>query len=192
MDLESRVRSELRPGERILWIGQPLPGRSMLMSIPLVIFAIPWTCFALFWTAGASGLLDGMLGINGPVQEMTPFRLLFSCFGLPFIAIGLGMLSAPYWARRKSSQTVYAVTDQRALTLEAGLFGGTTLRNFPPEDLRRMTRHERADGSGNLIFEEYMTRNSDGHRHTTQRGFLAIARVREVEETIRQALLQEP
>jgi hypothetical protein len=43
--------------------------------------------------------------------------VLFPLFGVPFVLIGLGMLAAPYWMRRKAQNTVYALTDKRALIL---------------------------------------------------------------------------
>jgi len=51
-----------------------------------------------------------------------------------------------------------------------------------------MMRHENADGSGSLVFREEIMFDDDG-TSTRSRGFLNIARVREVEDLIRQTLL---
>src|SRR3712207_4913094 len=112
-EIDNRVRSELRDREHLVWAGQPRPSRVMRSAIPIVLFGIPWTAFAIFWMVVASGMLFGGFGGGGP----GPFGAFFSCFplfGLPFVLVGLGMLSSPFWMYRRAKRTCYAVTDQRA------------------------------------------------------------------------------
>jgi hypothetical protein len=193
-DLDNRVRSELRPGERLVWTGQPLPRRFMRSAIPVVLFGIFCTAFAVFWMAGASGLFFGVGG-GGPGGFDAFFFICFPLFGVPFVLIGLGMLSSPFWMYRQAKRTCYALTDQRAIVWAAGWFRSTEVRSFAPSDLSRMSRRDYADGSGDLIFEEflYMTRDCDGDLQSqmTERGFLGIADVREVEELVRRTLLPD-
>ena len=144
MDLEARVRTELRPGERLVWVGQPNPARWMFKTLPILLFAIPWTTCMLFALAAFSGLLDA-LGIGGSkpnvIMGVVADRLIISLFfTLPLALIGLGITSAPLWAWRMALRTIYAITDQRTLIWEAGPLGGTTLRTIPPEDLHRLSR----------------------------------------------------
>ena len=54
-DLERLMRSEFELGEDLLWIGQPRPGRMMLRTLPVVLFAVPWTAFSVFWIGMALG-----------------------------------------------------------------------------------------------------------------------------------------
>jgi hypothetical protein len=190
-DLDTFVRAELTVGERPLWVGQPLPRRFMRSSIPLVLFGIPWTAFALFWVATASGMLFG-----GERPNQAGVGWFFSCFplfGVPFVLIGFAMLGSPVWAYRRARRTCYAVTDQRAVVWSAGWLGSVEVRSFRPADLGSMTRREYADGSGDLIFEEFVTTSRDGdggvHSHRLERGFIGIDNVREVEEVVRRALL---
>jgi hypothetical protein len=191
-DLDNRVRSELRHGERLVWTGQPLPKRFMRASVPIVLFGIPWTAFAVFWMAGASGLLFGGGGA-GPRGDA--FFICFPLFGVPFVLVGLGMLSSPFWMYRRAKRTCYALTDQRAIVWVARWPRSTEVRSFKPSDLGKMSRRDYADGSGDLIFEEflYMTRDCDGDLQSqrTERGFLGIADVREVEELVRRTLLPD-
>jgi hypothetical protein len=55
-----------------------------------------------------------------------------------------------------------------------------------------MARREYSDGSGDLIFEEFLSvsRDSDGDMRSqrTERGFLGMENVREVEELVRKTL----
>ena len=103
-------------------------------------------------------------------------------------------MTAPLWMPKRIGRIVYALTDRRAIIWEPGWFSGQyTVRNYTREGLGRMYRTDRADGSGDLVFEEFYTQssNSDGNVSTTrnQRGFLGIDRVREVEELLRLTLM---
>jgi len=188
--LDTRVRSELRDGESLVWTGQPKPSRFMRSAIPIVLFGIPWTAFALFWMAGASGMLFGGAGDGGGVPGgFDAFFTCFPLFGVPFVLIGFGMLSSPFWLYRRALRTCYALTDVRAIILTPGWAGGTEVRSFKGSDFGKMARRDYADGSGDLIFEEIVTRNSDGGSNRTERGFLGIENVRDVEELIQRTLL---
>ena len=133
-----------------------------LLDQPMAVAAvekagIPWTAFALFWMAGASGLLfGGFGGGNGP-PGMGAFFICFPLFGIPFVLIGLGMLTSPFWAVRRAKRTCYALTDRRAILWEAGWFGRIEVRSYGPADLTRLRRVEYADGNGDLVFEEIIT-----------------------------------
>ena len=201
--LQARVEAELDKNERLLWVGQPNPRRFMLQALPILLFGIPFTAFAVFWMVIASGMMFGaadmMDGFGGGIFACFPL------FGLPFLFIGLAMLTAPLWMARRAGQTFYALTDQRAILWEANLWGGVAVRMYRGPDLTRMRRNEYNDGSGDLIFEEYVTLShgpghSDFHGdygrrvrwNRQQHGFLAIPRVREVEEIVRKVLLAQP
>jgi hypothetical protein len=176
-DVAALVGAELQPGERITWAGQPIPGRFARRSIGAVLFGIPWTAFAIFWIAGASGfkLPDFSHGFG-----------LFPLFGVPFVLIGFGMISSPYWMRRKARRTAYVVTDQRALILDGGWWRSTTIRSFEPHRLGDIRRVQNLDGSGDLIFERTWASDNDGGKQSTDHGFLAIQDVKTVETLIRQ------
>ena len=174
--LQMIVEGELDKEEELLWQGQPNPKRLMLYSIPVVLFGIPWTAFALFWMWGASGFSRGGIE-SGP-------GMIFPLFGLPFVFIGLGMLSAPYWALRKGKGTVYVVTDKRAIIFQKGW--GTKIQSIRPEKLLDITKKIRGDGSGDLIFSQctVYSRDSSGDMRVQKVGFLGVERVNEVEDIL--------
>lgn len=189
LDFDRLLRSELERGEELLWTGQPRAGRMMLGTIPIVLFAIPWTAFSVFWIGMA---LSFAVHFGEGAKEPEPFRwfsLVFPLFGLPFLLIGLGMLSAPWWVWRKAKRTCYAVTDRRAIIRDPGLSRGVTVRSFRPDQLRRIVRTERADGSGDLIFEGPPQHYGQHRRSFGRPGFFGISNVREVEQLIQQRLL---
>jgi len=175
-ELADRVAAELAPDERLLWVGQPRLDLATRPAFFLVPFGVVFAGFALVWMVGAVLLTGGLLA---------------PC-GLPFIAVGIGFIASPVWLRRRARKTLYALTDRRAIVWEPGWFGAIAVRSYTAAGLGRMSRTERSDGSGDLVFEEILTisSTSEGTRwHTTRRGFLSIDKVREVEEMVRQALL---
>jgi hypothetical protein len=169
------VEAELEPGESLRWVEQPIPSRAARSVVPVMLFAIPWTAFSVFWIAMAA---------RGAAHSAGPFRL-FPLFGTPFLLIGLGMLSSPFWAARMAKRTVYAVTDRRALVIQGRIGRGESVRTFEPEKLGELRREQQADGSGNLVFGEDVGVGSNGRRYVTSYGFMAVPNVREAEEQVR-------
>ena len=192
-ELDARVRAELRTGERLLWVGQPNPRRASRAAWPIVLFGIPWTAFAVFWVLMASGI---MFGAGGPGGGFGAAFACFPLFGLPFILVGIGMLTAPVWLRRAARRTCYALTDRRAIVWRAGWSGAVEVRSYEPASLTRMVRTEYPDGTGDLVFEEGLTYTYDSSNRrmprTWRQGFLAIRDVRRIEELVRRVLLPEP
>jgi hypothetical protein len=175
--LRNKVEMELRSGERILWTAQPIAARLSRASWPIVIFGIFWTAFSVFWVA-AAGWGTSRNSMPGPFK-------LFPLFGVPFVLIGIGMLTSPIWMRKKAAKTVYMITDQRAVILSEGLRGKTHVESYAPTQLQSITRDQFADGSGDLIFETRTWRDSDGDRRTSRVGFFAVPDVKSVEDHIR-------
>ncbi len=151
----------------------------------------PFSSSGLAVTVGFTGV--GAAQGNGWGGLIGCLPLFFCLFTLPFLFIGGWMLTAPLWMPRRIRRIIYALTDRRALIWEPGWFRDRyTVRSYAREGLGRMVRVDRADGSGDLVFEEYYTRStdSDGTSSTTrhQRGFMGIDGVREVEELVRLTL----
>jgi hypothetical protein len=180
--LRAQVESELEPGETIAWIDQPIPGRLARRTLPIMLFAIPWTGFAIFWTTMAAwGTHSAQQGVG-----------IFSCFplfGVPFILVGFGMLSSPYWAYRRARRTVYVLTERRAIIFAAGWRGSITARSFEPRMLADIRRKQYADGSGDIIFAQDLQYSSQGRPNSTDVGFLGVRDARAAEQMLR-ALVQ--
>ena len=82
-ELADRVAAELSEEEELVWVGQPrldLAIRPAYIMIPMGIFFVG---FSIFWIVSAMEM---------PVGLMAP------C-GLPFIAVGLGLIASPAWLR---------------------------------------------------------------------------------------------
>ncbi len=178
--LREWVDREIEPGERLQWMDMPAPRFFTGPATAAFLFGIPWTAFAVFWTATAAWGTRQASDTGAPGA----FSILFPLFGVPFILIGLGMLSSPLWAYRKARRTVYVITDRRAILFEGGR--STTVRSFAPQQLRNVFRKERKDGSGDVVFSSRTWRDSDGDRHAQDVGFMRIQNAKAVEDLIQE------
>lgn len=160
-ELDSILRRELLPGERLLWSGRPDPSR-LRAVFAIWFFAVPWTAFALFWEAMA--LLPWMASSHTPLGIQWSFGIIFPLFGLPFIGVGAAMLWMPFKARRKAAQTIYGLTDRRMLRVTAGTkreSASVLIGQMGPIDVTAD-----ADGYGTLRIQTGTRLDSDGDKVT--------------------------
>lgn len=194
-DVRNRINAELQTGERLLWAAQPIPALYARSAWPMMLFGLVFTGFSLFWIGGAAGML--WFSDHGPVHEGFGIGRIFSCFplfGLPFFAVGMGLVTSPIWMRRAARRSIYAVTDRRAIVCQGRAWGGVEIRSFGPGDLTAMTRIERGNGAGDLIFREGYSESfdSEGHRTSNRKviGFVAVEGVHDVEHLVRTQLIE--
>ncbi len=186
---DPRIEQELDDREELIWAGTPDPSLMSRRALPILIFGIPWTAFSVFWILGASGVLFGRIG-GGGAQIV---QIVFSLFGVPFVLIGFAMLSAPIWARRSAKKTLYALTDRRCIIWQPSL-RSTTVKSYGPDDLGSMSRLERKNGAGDVIFVQSIRireRGSSSDTVTTPEGFMGVEDARSLERLIRDTLLTE-
>lgn len=174
---QARIRRELQPGETVMWAGRPDPDRLMRSGFLLWFFFLPWTAFAVVWITGMSGF--GAAGLSRP-------QPLFALLGLPFLCIGIMGLLSPLWLRMKAMRTLYVITSARALVLQGRR--KVSVNAWPPAALAAVTRVERPDGSGDLLFSSEVWLDRQGNRHRREQGFIAVRDVRSVEMYLRQLL----
>lgn len=153
--LDLALQRELRAGERVLWRGRRLP-RFAWEGLVIWLFAIPWTAFAVFWTAMA------FAGAQTFEPDAGVLGYAFPLFGTPFIAVGLGMLAAPFLPLFGARRTLFAVTDQRLLRIYRGRRLKT--RSVGGAAIGAIERNERNNGSGTLKIVVGSHRDSDGDR----------------------------
>jgi hypothetical protein len=175
--LRQKIDRELEPMEMIRWVDQPIPRYFTAASTTAFIFAFPWTGFALFWMWGASGFGQGFAVGSAPL-------ILFSLFGLPFVLVGFVMLLTPILVRQAALQTVYLITDRRAIILEGGI-NKTTIRSYLPEQLQKVYRKEKPDGTGDVIVDERHWKDSEGDRRSEALGFMEIRNPKEAERLLK-------
>jgi hypothetical protein len=145
------------------------------VSTGVFLFAVPWTAFAIFWICGASDF---------KIPDFQEGFDIFPLFGVPFLLIGLAMLSSPLWAYKKALKTIYVITDRRAITFDGGW--STTIRSYPPDKLQDIYRKEERDGSGDVVITRRAWRDSEGDRQTDELGFLRIRNPKEIEKMLKE------
>jgi hypothetical protein len=99
--------SVLRPEESIQWVGQPEVGREGSVKMWFFMpFAVLWTLFSTAWVS---------MAIYATRQAKHPVGWLMVLFGVPFVLVGLVMLTTPYFSRQQEFNTVYVLTNQGAV-----------------------------------------------------------------------------
>jgi len=171
------LRRELDADEQLVWSGRPRPGRYALRALPIALFGVPWTAFVGFLIFAAAG----GIGEHAPSGSARFFWL----FGTPFALIGLAMLGAPFAAFRSARRTFYGVTTRRALVVSGGR--RRSVVSYGKDRLRGVSRVERKDGSGDVVFETDVV-TSRGRPLST--GFYGVPDVREVERLVRAHLFK--
>ena len=173
-NLKDLVQRELGEYEQVYWLGMPTPSYFNANSKALFFFAIPWTAFAIFWMCGAAGF---------KMPDFSSGFELFPLFGLPFVLIGIGMLLSPFWEFKKGKNTIYAITNNRALIIEDR--NSTTIRSYRPESLQDSYRIEHRDGSGTIIFGK-AEKEIEKNDQLLPKGFMHVQNPRQVEKLIKE------
>lgn len=177
-DLRVRMEAELKPGETVTWAGQPTPGGYARTARWSLRFYRPMLGASLV-------MLLMVLAVGGP---KTPFgvKLIGVMVTLPFLLLGLaGVLAAP-WKERMAATVVYAVTNQRAFSIEGR--NSLTVRNYPAAQITNVVRTEFADGSGDLILQQIGYRQGRGSSTVKSYGFSGLPDVKLVERTLQTLL----
>lgn len=189
-DQHQQINAELEHGEKVVWIGQPNPARFARSGLFVFLFGIPWTAFAVFWIGMAVWITHGGAHkTNGPAL----FGILFPLFGIPFVMIGIWMLTTPARMKRDAKKTVYVITNRRAIifggNLGFGPFGRRRgeleIRSFKPNRLRNLARTQSSDGSDDILFSPDTVNQRRGGSPYPQAGFFGIQNVKEVESLIK-------
>ena len=183
-DVRARVKSELSPGERLLWAGvheqirEPM-GCGVFGSAVMAVTG--WIVLIFCLTAP--------LYVRGGNND--------AYFGFGFIATIVAVLfSAGVWAslersrkeRRERSRDTFALTNRRAILWRGVHAEGTEVHSYGPENVVRVYRVEYPDGTGDLN----LTLRPERESYTSHSpSFTRIRDVRRVEELARQTLAMD-
>ena len=182
LQLQSLLDEELNEGEKLRWSRQPSVSRAVMRSLPIVFFAVLWMAISLFV---AFKMYKDIQQGKGPGASALVIAGVF-------VLIGGLMLTSPFWAIRKARNTVYAITNNRAIIFRKGF--SIDIQSFGPEKLKDIIKKIRGDRSGDLIFERHVsyhhTSKGGTRRKVTETGFFGIPRVNEVEDMLK-AMQQE-
>lgn len=186
-ELRKKIDNELQQGEFIRWVEQPVPRFFTANSILTVLFGIYVTSFSigflivLIWVVLSS--------LKGPthLELVVIIAMVIIFFVLPclfFVYAGFLMLSSPIRVWQEARNTVYLVTDKRAISIQGG--SSTIIRSYLPDQLKDVYRKERSDGTGDVIIAIRRWKDSQGYERSEEIGFFGVRSSQEVANMLRQ------
>lgn len=149
--MEFPLERELAEGEELLWSGRPDPSRRALSAGPNVAFMVLACVFGVIGVLlPVAAQIPSFIGIGSEAAAIISqvFYIIGGTF--LFMAILFGIFAIAF--RQPLRQMIYAITNQRVIILRRG--ATLTVDSYARNDIGRITRRERPDGSGDLIFAD--------------------------------------
>jgi hypothetical protein len=163
--MHEALNAEIEPDEHLLWAGTTnVPGRMRRLR-PLVITSVfmLFLCSFVFW--------------NNPSRWVLVLLSVLIWAGIPAFV---------YWRQSAHLRnTLYAVTDRRALILSVGNPKGT--QSFPPERIEFVQPMLKKSGRGDIYFAFLEGAGQAGERY--KHGFLDIENAEYIAGLMRDVLL---
>ncbi len=174
MMMKREVDKILKPGETVELVVYPQWRWLSQANIISVLFAVVWL--------GIIGKLSAvMFSLEKDGEWLTLFLLL-----LPFWAAGIGVAISPFWRRKRVNNTLYVVTNRRAIIAQPSPFLlQPETRTWYLEPGLVKSVYAQSDGCGDIVFDYRKVRTKHGWRDVPE-GFLSVPELDRVN-----ALLQE-
>jgi hypothetical protein len=184
-DLRRTLEPQLRPEEKLIWVGQPDPAQFARKVARACV--LQFALFAVFVPVTVWVLSD----LSRPEKSIVPAILLVGGMILYFL------IAAPWRYPDRVLQTIYAITDQRALVYQG--FGWSLLWlqavpdlynmlwSFDSRQIRARRRLHRYEGRTDLVFageRRYRQTGRGQIQDWVQVGFLGLKNVDEVDRLL--------
>lgn len=184
-DLRKRLSAELGSGERVLFVVQPDWRRERGKHAAIFFFGVFWSMIALTFLGISVGTMAGYVPVNDSSSPPSlPLMWFFFFFSLPFIAIGLGLLAAPFLGIRKTRNTAHAITDARLINVYGGKDAGA--ESFKLDRIHSITRRDFKDGVGSLSIGYGIEKDSEGDPRPVTTDWTGIPHAQRAEAIIRE------
>jgi len=184
-ELRRIIEPQLRSEEKLIWVGQPEPmqfsrevTRACVFQLGVIVLAIAISVWVIARLSGSEkSVLPAILFVGGMVAYF--------------------LLAAPWRYPSRVLQTIYAITDQRALVYQG--FGWSllwlqalpalynTLWSFDARQIRARRRIRRYEGRSDLIFageRRYHNTGKGQIQDWVQVGFLGLGNIDEVDQLL--------
>ncbi len=176
-ELESLVRAQLQPSERITWSGQPIPARAARKLLPV----FPISILVIVAASVGWSQFEAARHFREPMR--TVIEILYFAAVLVF---AVACVIPYFWLRRSARRVAYVATDRRCLMVRRGGWKGDSVQSYEPHQLANIELVQNGDGSGDIVFERREVSNPDGLNTIEPVGFLAIPNVAEAFARIRE------
>lgn len=146
-ETDSLIARELEEGERVIWTGRPLSNRHATAPVTLtfIILTAVFGAIGIIMLALAI-IFTALLHTRGGADASLALYITGAVF--LFLALIYAILAATI--RQNVRGTVYAMTDQRILSISAGKT--LIVYSFTRNNIGVISRVERTNGSGDLTF----------------------------------------
>jgi hypothetical protein len=184
--LADRLRTELRPGERLVWVGQPV----LTHGVPWALLGSLCTHLAVLVACAGLAGIGLLLPLNNPAWAY-PAWAWWAVTGVVALAV-LVIAEAGLAQRLRNRRTIYSVTDRRALTVRVGWLG-YSCHSYDHDALERLVWVRallRPGGRGHIVFESRVRRGDSDDRHCVGLADVAAAR-RAVEQLLGREVVTE-
>ena len=191
-DLRRTLEPQLQPGEQVIWVGQPDPERFSL--------EVERACLGLFgiFAVVLVVALWATSHLPQPRSALAAVLLIVSAL------VACLLITAPWRYRSRVLQTIYAITDRRALVYRGVGWSllwldvlpelQDTLWSFDQAQIRARRRIPRYNGRTDLVFDgerHYHFTGRGSIRDWVQVGFLGLENVDEPDQVLDQQFFQE-
>jgi len=179
-ELRRVIEPQLKSEEKLIWVGQPDPTQFSREVTRACVFQL-----------GLIVLSIAIARLSGPEKSVIPAVLFVG--GM----VGYFLLAAPWRYPSRVLQTIYVITDQRALVYQG--FGWSllwlqalpalynTLWSFDARQIRARRRIRRYEGRSDLIFggeRRYYNTGKGQVQDWVQVGFLGLGNIDEVDQLL--------
>ena len=201
-DIRDEICELLKKNERVLWVGRPVP-EAITSRYKFLITISPYLIFGGLGVL-ALGMLLFLLQFVLWITGILTFPIVAILGALPFtmggMAAGIGVglkLLAGHGVKKANEnperRSVFVVTERQAIIHRGDWYlDGDQVQQYTPEQLANMRRKDLSSppGCGDIIFKTVTYRTTQGRvGRVDVFGFLGIAKVRMVEEIMREVLL---
>lgn len=181
-DLRARVKSELEPGERLLWVARSVPP-------PVRTGKGSFIAFGIGLLLAACGVLVIFRSFSRPRfrDDSAVDGLLLTLLGAATVIATILVRVFAGWQRVRQAHSYYAVTDRRAISwIPEAKDGSIRVRSLGRGRIQDIARVERPDGTGTL---EFFLSPANPEYPVAKEEFKHIPEVRRVEQIVRNNLM---
>lgn len=184
--LRAALDRTLTPSEQLRWVGRPGPGRAE-DDMGVWVGSIFGWMWMVVWAVPFTALMTGLaIRDAGKPDSDSPVVTFLGCS--VFIVMAVCLIRMPARRRKRRANTVYAVTDRRAVIIETWWAGWwswwrtPSVQSFGPADLGKLRRVDHPADRGDVVLAERV--DSDGHVELD--AFWNVADASDVEAVVRE------